>query len=220
MDALEAIRTTRAMRRFTDEPITTDEIRRCIEAAIQAPSGGNIQPWAFVVLTDPGARATAGAIYKKAYDRYEKALLAVTPAFRSAEDEQSFHRTRAASRHLADTMGQAPALVAVCMADIDLTLYDDEGPLDIGTPYASTYPAVQNLMVAARALGIGTTMTTAFRIYHDEFRDALGIPDRYQVVALVAMGRPKGKFGVARRKPADVITHWNRFGNRGFDPKP
>lgn len=214
MDPIEAIRTTRAIRRFTDDPVTDDEIRTCIDAAIQAPSGGNIQPWAFVVITDPQVRAKVGEIYKRAYERYEKALLAMLPPFRSPEDEASFHRTRRSSRHLADNMDRAPALVAVCMADIDLTLHDDEGSLDIGTPYASTYPAVQNLMVAARSLGIGTTMTTAFRIYHDEMREALGVPDRFQIVALVAMGRPKGKFGVARRKPAKAVTHWNAYGNR------
>jgi nitroreductase len=214
MDPIEAIRTTRAIRRFTDEPVTDGELKTCIEAAIQAPSGGNIQPWAFVAITDPLTRAKVGEIYKRAYDRYEKALLAMLPPFRSTEDEESFHRTRRSSRHLADNMDRAPALVAVCMADIDLTLHDEGGPLDIGTPYASTYPAVQNLMVAARSLGIGTTMTTAFRIYHDEMREALSVPDRFQIIALVAMGRPKGKFGVARRKPANAVTHWNAYGNR------
>ena len=69
-------------------------------------------------------------------------------------------------------------------------------------------------MVAARSLGIGSTMTTAFRIYQDETRDALEVPAGMQIVALIALGRPKGKFGVARRKPARAVTHWNRFGNR------
>jgi nitroreductase len=214
VDPIEAIRTTRAIRRFTDEPVTHEEITACVEAAIQAPSGGNIQPWAYVAITDPEQRATVGAIYRKAYDRYEKALLQLPMSFRSPEDEASWRRTVAASRHLADHAHEVPAFVAVCGADIDLTLHDDEGPLDIGTVQASVYPSVQNLMVAARALGIGSTMTTAFRIYHDEMREALGVPDTMQIFALVAMGRPKGRFGVARRKPARAVLHWNRFGNR------
>jgi nitroreductase len=155
-----------------------------------------------------------GSIYRKAYDRYEKALLQLPMSFRSPEDEASWRRTIAASRHLADRAQEVPAFVAVCGADIDLTLRDDEGPLDIGTVQASVYPSVQNLMVAARSLGIGSTMTTAFRIYHDEMREALGVPDTMQIFALVAMGRPKGRFGVARRKPARAVLHWNRFGNR------
>jgi len=214
VDGIELIRTTRAIRRFTDEPVTTDEITTCIEAAIQAPSGGNIQPWAYVAVTDPEMRVKVGDIYKKAYDRYEKALLQFPMSFRSPEDEASWLRTIAASRHLADHAHEVPAFVAVCGADIDLTLHDDEGPLDIGTVQASVYPSVQNLMVAARSLGIGSTMTTAFRIYHDEMREALGVPETMQIFALVAMGRPKGRFGVARRKPARAVLHWNRFGNR------
>jgi nitroreductase len=214
MDPIEVIRTTRAIRRFTDEPVTVAEIQRCIDAAIQAPSGGNIQPWAFVVVTEPAVKEAVGEIYRKAYHRYEAALLASLGAFRTPEDEATFFRGIEASRHLADNMSVAPALIAVCMPDIDLTLRDDDGPLDIGTLHASVFPAVQNLMVAARSLGIGSTMTTAFRIYQDEVRAALEIPDGMQVVALIALGRPRGKFGVAARKPARIVTHWNRFGNR------
>lgn len=214
MDPIEVIRTTRAIRRFTDEPVTREDIVACVEAAIQAPSGGNIQPWAYVAATDAEVRAMVGAIYKRAFDRYERALLDLPMSFRSPEDEASWRRTIAASRHLADHAHEVPAWVAVCGADVDLTLHDDEGPLDIGTVQASVYPSVQNLMVAARSLGIGTTMTTAFRIYHDEMRDVLGVPDVMQIFALVAMGRPKGRFGVARRKPVRAVLHWNRFGNR------
>jgi nitroreductase len=215
LDPIEAIRTTRAIRRFTDEPVTDDEVKACLRAAIQAPSGGNIQPWQFVVVRDAGRRRAVAVIYARAYERYEKALLASLPPFRSPEDEASFHRTSAASRHLAETLGDVPVLVLVLMPDIDLTLHDEDGPMDIGSLHASVYPAVQNLMVAARSLGIGTTLTTVYRIYQDAVRDALEIPDRFQVAALVPMGRPAGRFGVARRRPAEAVTHWDTFGNKG-----
>lgn len=214
MDVFEAIATTRAIRRFTDEPVADAQIERCIAAAVQGPSGGNIQPWQFVVVTDPEVKATVAGVYRRAYDRYEPALMASLPPFRSPEDEASFMRSARASRYLADHLSDAAALIAVCMPDISMTLHDGDGPLDVGTPYASVYPAVQNLMLAARALGIGTTLTTVFRVYHDEVREVLGVPERYQVVALVPMGRPRGRFGVARRRPAASVTHWNRFGNR------
>ena len=74
--------------------------------------------------------------------------------------------------------------------------------------------AVQNFMLAARGLGLGTTLTTVFRIHHDELRALCGIPERHQVVALVPVGRPRGRFGVARRRPPEAVTHWNRFGDR------
>jgi nitroreductase len=89
--------------------------------------------------------------------------------------------------------------------------------MDIGTPFASVYPAVQNFMLAARSLGIGTTLTTVYRIYQDDLRELLGIPVRYEVVAIVPMGRPKGKFGVAPRKPLAAVTNWNRFGEKRQD---
>jgi nitroreductase len=73
---------------------------------------------------------------------------------------------------------------------------------------------VQNFMLAARGLGLGTTLTTVYRIHHDELRALCGIPDRHQVVALVPVGRPRGRFGVARRRPTESVTHWNRFGAR------
>src|SRR5439155_1236510 len=140
------------------------------------------------------------------------ALLRARPAARTPEEEASFARMRAASRHLAEHLGEAPALVLVLMPNISMTLEDAEGPLDVGTPFASVYPAVQNLMLAARGLGIGTTLTTVYRVYQDEVRTICGIPERYEVVALVPMGRPVRPFRVGRRRPAERVTHWDRFG--------
>jgi nitroreductase len=209
MEMFEGIMTTRAIRRFTDEPVTGEEIERCIAAAVQAPSGGNIQPCRFIAVTDPDLKRRLGEVYRLSYDRYEKALLASLGDFRSPADEESFNRGRRASRELADSIGGAPAIVVVVMPTFDLTLHDDEGPIDIGPPYASVYPAVQNLCLAARALGIGTTLTTVIRVRKDEAREVLGLPDHYEIAALVPMGRPKGKFGVARRRPAAKVTTWN-----------
>ena len=124
------------------------------------------------------------------------------------------------SRHLAENLARVPALVLVLAARVDLTLRDDEGPLDIGTVHASVYPAVQNLMVAARALGIGTTLTTVVRIEHDELRRICEIPERFEVAALVPMGRPRGRFGVAPRKPVEAVTYWDRFGARPASSGP
>jgi len=214
VDVHEAILTTRAIRRFTDDPVTDDELLTCLRAAVQAPSGGNIQPWQFLVVTDVDTRGAIADLYHRAYDRYERALLAGLPPFRSAADEASFMRSVRASRHLAENLAEVPALVLFLMPDISMTLHDDDGPLDVGTPYASVYPAVQNFMLAARGLGLGTTLTTVFRIHHDELRALCGIPERHQVVALVPVGRPRGRFGVARRRPPEAVTHWNRFGDR------
>ncbi len=214
VDLYEGIMTTRAMRRFTDEGVSDADVEAVLAAAQQAPSGGNIQPWQFVVVTDADLRARIGDIYRGCYARYEAVLLPTIGPHRSAEDEASWNRTLDASRHLAEHLGEAPVLVAVCSPDISLTLADAEGPLDIGTLSASVFPAVQNLILAARSLGLGAALTTVFRIRHDDVREVLGIPEHQQVVALVPIGHPQGRFGVARRRPVSTVTHWNGWGNR------
>src|SRR5262245_49585456 len=137
MDVFEAINTTRAVRRFTNAPVTDDEILTCIRAAIQGPSGGNIQPWQFVVVTDPAAKRALGNVYRRAYERYEAALLKVRPPARSPEEEASFQRMLRASQHLATHFSETPALVLVLMPNISMTLQDADGQLDVGTPFAS-----------------------------------------------------------------------------------
>ena len=218
-DLLEMVRTTRAIRRFTDEPVTDDELWAILDAAQSAPSGGNVQPWQFLVLTEPAVKTQVADVYGRAYDRYERTLLASLPPFRSEADEASFLRSMRASRHLAEHMATAPAIVCVLMpAGLDLTLHDDEGPLDIGHPCASVYPAVQNLLIAARSFGIGGTLTTVARVLHDDLRAAAGIPDRYDLAALVPLGRPKGSFSAPRRRPVATVTHWNRWGEKRERP--
>ena len=204
--------TTRAMRRFSDAPVADADIEQCLRAAQQAPSGGNVQPQQYVVVTDADRRAVVGDWYRRAFDRYE-ATLPQPGEFRDEEARESWQRTRAASRHLADHMAEMPAIVVFLQAVIPWEPRDDEGPLDIGRLDASVYPAVQNFCVAARALGLGTTLTTVIRIYGDEVLAALGVPaGRFEIAALVPVGHPTGSFGLAPRKPAAAVTHWNEWG--------
>jgi nitroreductase len=171
-----------------------------------------VQPQQYLVVTDPEQKAKVAELYRRSYERYSRSL--PDPVFRRPEDEDSWRRTRAASDHLGEHLDDAPALVLFLVPDIPWTPEDDEGPMDIGPLHASVYPAVENFLVAARALGIGTALTTVIRIRTAELREVLGIPDQYEVAALVPMGRPAGSFGVARRKPVEAVTHWNRFGDR------
>src|SRR5438874_12308164 len=113
MDVFEALSTTRAVRRFTDEPVSDADIMTCIRAATQAPSGGNIQPWQFLVVTDAATRRALGQVYRRAYDRYEPALLGARPPARTPAEEASFARLRDAARHLDVPLGDAPAMVLV-----------------------------------------------------------------------------------------------------------
>ncbi len=214
MDAIEALMTTRAIRRFTDQQVDIADIETCLRAAQQAPSGGNLQPQHYVVVTDAQPRRRLGELYRQAFDRYERTL--PEPAsFRDAAAEATWRRTRDASRHLADHVGEAPVLVLFLQPLLAWTPHDDEGPMDIGRLDASVYPAVQNFCVAARALGLGTALTTVVRIRTNEVLELLGIPeDRFEIAALVPVGYPAGHFGVATRKPAAAVTHWDAWGNK------
>jgi nitroreductase len=214
VELIEGIMTTRAIRRYTDEPVSDEEIMTCLRAAVQAPSGGNVQPWQFLVIRDPELKRKVGAIYKRAWARYEPAVFQAMPAPQTEEGRKSRDRILGASRYLAENIGVAPGLVAFLMPNISLTLSDAEGEMDTGSALGSIFPAIQNFMLAARGLGIGTALTTVYRIYQDELRKLLEIPERYEVVALVPMGRPRGKFGVAPRRPVEKVTHWDRFGNK------
>ena len=211
--------TTRAIRRFSDEPVTDDEIAECLRAAQQAPSGGNVQPQQYVVVTEPEVRAEVARWYRASFDRYERSLPDAS-AFRDEAAAESWRKTRAASRHLADHVQDAPAIVFFLQPIIPWTPADEEGEMDIGRLDASVYPAVQNFCVAARALGIGAALTTVIRIHSAEVLAALGVPanddgsPRYEIAACVPIGRPAGRFGVAPRKPASAVTHWNTYGNR------
>ena len=218
-EAIDIIMTTRAMRRFSDTPVDDALIETCLRAAQQGPSGGNVQPQQYVVVTDPEMRAQVGALYQRAYHRYEQSL----PEPSSFPDENqaaAWRRTRDASRHLADHLGDVPALVLFLQPIIPWGSVDADGPMDIGRLDASVYPAVQNFCVAARALGLGTALTTVIRIHSAEVLQLLGVPTRddgsarFEIAALVPVGHPLGKFGVAARKPAAAVTHWNTWGNK------
>ncbi len=218
-DLYDALMTTRAMRRFSSEPVARTSIEACLRAAVQAPSGGNIQPWQFVVVDDPTVRTPLAELYRRCYSRYQRALLALPQAPKSPEEEASWQRTVGAAQHLADHFHEVPVIVAVCVAGIDLTLTDDDGPLDIGSVLGSVFPAIQNFMLAARSEGLGTSLTTVHRIEQQACRDILGVPERQQIVALLPVGHPLGRWGVARRKPAEKVTSWNRWGAReAFGP--
>lgn len=218
-EVIETIMTTRAMRRFSDRPVDDAAIETCLKAAQQAPSGGNVQPQQYVVVTDPATRAEIGRLYREAYDRYERTL-PEPDSFPDEKSAASWARNRDASRHLADHLADVPVLVLFLQPIVPWGGEDEQGPLDIGRLDASVYPSVQNFCLAARALGLGTALTTVIRIRAAEVFEVLGVPSRpdgrprFEIAALVPVGHPLGSFGVAPRKPAAAVTHWNRWGDK------
>ncbi|MDZ7676481.1 MAG: nitroreductase family protein [Acidimicrobiales bacterium] len=219
MDLDEAIMTLRSMRRLTNDPPVTDtEIEHCLRAAVQAPNGGNVQPWQFVVLTDPAVRSRVAEVVQRATERYLAAIEAARPPTDSEEAERSWRRGARLTRHLADHLADIPSVLFV-LTPYPNILTDDEGPIEIGRLEASIFPAVQNFLLAARGLGLGTTLTTLVKVYEDEIKQICGIKDHHELMALVPIGRPLGRFGTPPRRPAETVTSWNTYGNRrAFGP--
>ena len=210
---LDGLMTSRAMRRYSKDPVADDDIWTCLRAAVQAPSGGNIQPYQFLIVRDPDLKQGLADIYRRGWARYEPAI--APTEFPNAGVREGWERNNRATVHLAENLEHVPVLVLLLMPSISMTIHDDEGPMPVGPTHASVYPAIQNFMLAARSLGLGTAMTTLHRIYEDDVRDLVGIPDRYEVLAMLPLGHPTGKWGVApRHRSAEKITSWDRFGEK------
>jgi nitroreductase len=192
---LELMRTTRAMRHFHPTPIPDAVITAMITAATYAPSGKNTQPWAFVAMRDAGLRRRIGELYRDAWYEAMPPLLTEPPANRSEA------RAREDWEYLANHMGDAPLLMLVCSAR----------PVDDAAGAGSIFPAIQNLLLAGRAYGVGGCLTTMHRAREAPIKALLGIPAAVETVALIPMGYPVRPFGPVRRRPVDEVLHWDRW---------
>lgn len=192
MDVFEAIRTTRAMRRLDpDKPVSDEDLWTIIEAATKAPSGGNGQPMRWIVVRDAEKRRRLGRIYAECWAPVAEMYKARTPA----EDTTTTRVLRSAD-HLGEHMGEAPVILLPAAKN--------------GDP-ASIYPGVQNLFLAARALGLGTTLTTVHLLKEQEVRDVLGIPEDVKTFAMIPVGYPLGRWGEAARRPVEEVTYWDEW---------
>jgi nitroreductase len=200
-DLFEIIRTTRSMRRLKPDPVPNELIRKILEAGTRAPSGGNMQRWRFLVIRDAEIKRTVGAYYKRAWDEQ------VAPRYRSGEpapgtSRERFLRLLDAAEHLAAHIHEAPVWIIPCL----------EGSTATRTSGSSIYPAVQNMLLAARALGLGATLTTLHLQFEQEAEAALGLPPGVHSYALLPIGYPVGRFGPVRRVPLADVVFENRWG--------
>ena len=192
----EAIFTLRAIRRLKPDLIPDAALRDVLEAAIHAPSGGNSQPWHFLVVKDAALRAQFGELYREAWWAKRK-----DNGIQDSGDIPAGKGIRQSAMRLADEVGQAPVIVLVCATS--------KGP----GPVASVIPAVQNLLLAARSLGIGGTITTLHTQVEERVHRLFGIPATAQVVYCVPLGYPRGRFGPTQRKPFAEVCSYDLWGN-------
>jgi nitroreductase len=203
MDLFEAMSTQRAMRRLKTDPVPDSVIRQLLELAICAPSGGNRQGWSFVVVRDPATRARIGELYREGWGELIK-LPYYADASKAPPDSPA-GRMLASARHLSEHLGEAPVLILACIGV-------DAGTRPNLTTGASIYPAVQNLMLAARALGIGSCLTTIHRFRDPQVKALLGIPADVETAALIPLGYPRGKFGPPPRRLVTEVAYSDRWG--------
>ncbi len=217
----EAIYSARSIRRLKPDPVPEELITRILDAATRAPSGGNAQGWAFVLVRDPDPRQKLGAIYRKASD-IAKAVYAARgrPAHLT---EGQFARMLTAGAHLWEHMGEAPVLLLPCARSPALpprealppdiaARWEDEVAYTDRIRGASIYPAVQNIILACRGLGLGTVITTNHIRCEDEVKALLGIPEDVSTFALMPIGWPLDRFGPLTRRPLAEIAHADRWG--------
>jgi nitroreductase len=200
-DLFEIMRTTRSMRRLKPDPVPAHLIQQILEAGTAAANGGNMQTWRFLVIQDPAVKQAVAAYYKRAWDEQ------VGPRYRTGGpapgmSADRFARMLAAAQHLADHLHEAPVWIVPCLAN----------PSPTRTSGASIYPAVQNMLLAARALGLGATLTTLYLIFEKETEAAMGLPPDVHSYAILPIGYPLGKFGPVRRGALQDVVYQDRWG--------
>ena len=200
----EVIGTQRAMRRLKPDPVPEEYLKRIIWAATRAPSGGNRQGWRWLVVTDAAKKQQLQEWYHEAWSRYTASGYGNARTDLPTDEAKSNEAVLKSANYLAAHLHEAPALIFAC----SLT---GGGGGDI-TAGSSIYPAVQNLMLAARALGLGTALTPVHRAHQDDVRKLLGIPETVETAALIPVGWPKGKFGTGLRRPVEDVTYWDAWG--------
>ena len=210
MDIHEALYTTRAMRRVTTEPIPLEAQTRILDAAVRAPSGGNTQNWRFLLVDSPEVKARIAPLYQQAiaglWTGFYKDRIDAAHAEPDTEESKSMLRTQRSAQWLADHFEEVPLYLFA------FTQHDTSG--------SSIYPAMWSAQLAARAEGIGTSLTQALAFHNDETLEILGVPadEGWHMAGCVSFGYPTGKWDVAARQPAREVSFRNKWGSAvGFD---
>jgi nitroreductase len=208
----EAMSTLRAVRRLKPDPVPEAVLRRLIEAATWAPTGGNRQPWRIVAVTAAEAKKRLQELYVGPWEAYSKAhrqLLESQPPETRSRDERMLD----SADHLARNFHLAPVIAVFCFDPRLMAITDAQ----LGRPSVvgggSVYPAVQNFLLACRAEGLGCTLTTLLCIREAEVKQLLGIPDEWGTCAHVPVGYPAGKgHGPLRRRGVEKMAFRERWG--------
>jgi nitroreductase len=233
MDLFEVMHQCRAMRRLKPDPVPDELLVRLVDAALQAPSGSNAQNWAFVIVRDAAQKRAVQTLWRRTWDFYLETFARASQ--RPGEDLPARTRMLRAGTYMVEHLHETPAIVfAAVKRDEQLAQVLSSagtlakamrilGPLTTARFLASSlrtsgmadgstaYPAVQNLLLAARALGLGAVLTTPHFFVPGEFEALLGMPRSMTLAAAIPVGYPKGTFGPLSRPGARAVIAWDRM---------
>ena len=213
MGIYETMRTQRAVRRLRPDPIPDDVLRRVLEAASWAPTGGNVQPWRVIVVKDRERKERLGALYSQRWTifakRYRQMAAALPPDVRDRT-----LRTVSAGDYLADHFGQTPVIAIFCFNPTQMAITDANLQRVSVVGGASVYTAVENFLLACRAENLGCVLTTLLCETEPEVRELLGIPEPWGTAAAIPVGYPVGRgHGPLIRRPVEDLAFVDSWGN-------
>lgn len=200
----------RAMRRLKPDPVPLEILRKVLQAGVQAPSGQNTQPWAFLVISEPEERAWFA-------ERYGKAIETRFGGFEQLndDDDSSLGRQMRAVKYQCDHMHEYPLILLVAGKRDWPFKVAEKDRVGLAPPnYGAVYPCVQNILLACRALGLGSALTTMHQVFEDDLHAHFSIPQDYGVVVSIPIGWPLGNFGSVTREPAETMTYFNAWDNK------
>ena len=197
MEVFEALETARAMRYLRPDPVPEELLKKLVWAATRASSPGNSQGWDFVVVRERATKEKLGAAVRERMARGLRAM--------PGESDMQ-RRMLAGASHLLEHFADVPAWIVICGRKV----YPPQAPSE-AMVWSTVYPAGQNLIVAARALGLGATFTTFHMAAEAAFRETLGIPAEVLLGVSVAVGYPERRHGPVARRSVEEVTHWERW---------
>jgi len=207
----EAMSTQRAIRRFKPDPVDDELVLHLIALALKAPTGGNAQNWEFIIVKDTWVKARLAALNRQAWRIYRE----ISRRGAMPQADKSTLRMLEAADWLAEHLQETPVLVVACLKG----LIPPWPPFASASLYASIFPSVQNLLLAARAAEVGAVLTTLPAWSRFLARRALGLPFNVTPYAVVPLGWPIGRYGPTRRRPVEEVVSLDRYGNRAFRSK-
>ena len=213
LSVFDAVHSLRAIRAFEPDPVPEEAIASILEAGTRAPSPQNSQPWAFIVVRDPATRAQIAEIYRRVWNIVKEPVYGDINAI----EDTSQRRLLQATDRLAAAVDEAPLFIFAMLDRSKLGVMvtpDLQTLLELSSAYGAVWAAIENMLLAARALEVGAISTNLTRLMDVEVRAILDYPEHVETVSMLALGRPRApsRFGPTTRRPVSDVAHTERWG--------